>query len=249
MKKLIFKNFKKKKSAFTLAEVLITLGIIGVVAALTLPNLMSAYKAHTLKTQFMKANSTLQQVFRLMQADDLSLDPSDYPRISNDDQLQDFYKIFFNYLSGATDCGAFTRSDKKGCFNANKDEERTKEYKTLDGKKGVDYFFFDDGQILLSNGTLLLFEHPNGGIGGASHIWIFADINGANNPPNRLGYDLFAFQFLEGGIRPMGAEGTEFTNIDTTCDINGTSKWNGITCTVKAISDPDYFKRITKSIK
>ena len=119
MKNLIFKDSKKKKSAFTLAEVLITLGVIGVVAALTLPNLMSTYKAHTLKTQFMKANSTLQQVFRLMQADDESLDPSDYPR-NSDGHLQDFYKIFFNYLSGATDCKSFTTSAKKGCFNANK---------------------------------------------------------------------------------------------------------------------------------
>lgn len=248
MKNLIFKDSKKKKSAFTLAEVLITLGVIGVVAALTLPNLMSTYKAHTLKTQFMKANSTLQQVFRLMQADDESLDPSDYPR-NSDGHLQDFYKIFFNYLSGATDCKSFTTSAKKGCFNANKNEERTKEYKTLDGKKDVHYSFFDDGQILLSNGTLLLFEHPDSGEGGASHIWIFADINGANNPPNRLGYDLFAFQFLEGGIRPMGAAGTEYSNIDVYCDINGTNGWNGMTCTAKAISDPDYFKRITKSIK
>ena len=35
----------KKKLAFTLAEVLITLGIIGVVAAMTMPNLISSYNA------------------------------------------------------------------------------------------------------------------------------------------------------------------------------------------------------------
>ena len=34
----------KNLSAFTLAEVLITLGIIGVVAALTLPSLVGNYK-------------------------------------------------------------------------------------------------------------------------------------------------------------------------------------------------------------
>lgn len=33
-----------RKAAFTLAEVLITLGIIGVVAALTLPSLVANYK-------------------------------------------------------------------------------------------------------------------------------------------------------------------------------------------------------------
>lgn len=47
----------------------------------------------------------------------------------------------------------------------------------------------------------------------------------------------------------MGAAGTEYSNIDVYCDINGTNGWNGMTCTAKAISDPDYFKRITKSIK
>ena len=36
-----------KRPAFTLAEVLITLGIIGVVAALTLPTLISNYKKQT----------------------------------------------------------------------------------------------------------------------------------------------------------------------------------------------------------
>lgn len=37
--------------AFTLAEVLITLGIIGVVAALTLPNLIADYRASVVETR------------------------------------------------------------------------------------------------------------------------------------------------------------------------------------------------------
>ena len=41
----------KQKSAFTLAEVLITLGIIGVVAALTIPILISNYRKRQLETQ------------------------------------------------------------------------------------------------------------------------------------------------------------------------------------------------------
>ena len=41
---MVFKNyFIKKISAFTLAEVLITLGIIGVVAAMTLPSLVNEH--------------------------------------------------------------------------------------------------------------------------------------------------------------------------------------------------------------
>ena len=52
-----------KKRAFTLAEVLITLGIIGVVAALTMPSLMANYKKSVAKNQFKKTYSTLTNAF------------------------------------------------------------------------------------------------------------------------------------------------------------------------------------------
>lgn len=74
-----------KNRAFTLAEVLITLGIIGVVAAITLPNLMTAYKARVLRSQFMKSYSLIQQAYKMMEADGVSSSPTDYDRISGDD--------------------------------------------------------------------------------------------------------------------------------------------------------------------
>lgn len=40
-----------KKSAFTLAEVLITLGVIGIVFVLTIPALMQAYKKHLIESR------------------------------------------------------------------------------------------------------------------------------------------------------------------------------------------------------
>lgn len=52
-----------KKSAFTLAEVLITLGIIGVVAAMTLPVLTQKYQKMVLKNQYKKVYSTLSQAY------------------------------------------------------------------------------------------------------------------------------------------------------------------------------------------
>ena len=51
--------FTFKKAAFTLTEVLITLGIIGVVAALTLPTLISNHKKQTYVNQLKKAVNTL----------------------------------------------------------------------------------------------------------------------------------------------------------------------------------------------
>lgn len=51
----------KKANAFTLAEVLITLGIIGVVAALTLPNLIGDYRNRVVETRLQKFYSLMNQ--------------------------------------------------------------------------------------------------------------------------------------------------------------------------------------------
>ena len=53
------------KEGFTLAEVLITLGIIGVVAAMTIPNLMTNIQGIRVRAQLKKTISTLNQAVRL----------------------------------------------------------------------------------------------------------------------------------------------------------------------------------------
>ena len=58
----------KKTSAFTLAEVLITLGIIGVVAAMTIPNLIANTNGAKFRSGFKKAISTLNQAGLMAQA-------------------------------------------------------------------------------------------------------------------------------------------------------------------------------------
>ena len=59
----------KFKSAFTLAEVLITLGIIGVVAAMTIPTLMTKYQKHRTETQLIKFYSMMNQTLRMSVAE------------------------------------------------------------------------------------------------------------------------------------------------------------------------------------
>lgn len=58
------------KKGFTLAEVLITLGIIGVVAAMTMPVLIANYNKKAWVTQLQKTYSTLEQGLQLMLADE-----------------------------------------------------------------------------------------------------------------------------------------------------------------------------------
>ena len=61
---------KYRRVAFTLAEVLITLGIIGVVAALTLPTLIQNYQKQVLVNQYKKAYNVLNNGFKQMVAEE-----------------------------------------------------------------------------------------------------------------------------------------------------------------------------------
>ena len=59
----------KARKGFTLAEVLITLGIIGLVAALTLPVLVANYKKHVVETRLEHFYSTINQAVKFAETD------------------------------------------------------------------------------------------------------------------------------------------------------------------------------------
>ena len=77
--KALGRNGLKKNLAFTLAEVLITLGIIGVISALTLPSLIHKYRIKALETQFKKTSSTIEQAVRAT-AIEYSMEDYFYPK-------------------------------------------------------------------------------------------------------------------------------------------------------------------------
>lgn len=228
----IMKRFKG--FGFTLAEVLITLGIIGVVAALTIPGLIQTHKANRLHTQFLKSYSTLQQAFRQMTDDDVSVDSRTYNNNT-------FYNTLKQYFKIAIDCGNYNSAKKyEGCYyktNANA-------YKTLNGVTTAYTEDFDDGQFVLMDGTTMLIENAS-----ASLIFISVDLNGFNTPPNRWGYDLFSFQFLDGEIKAMGDVGTRYINQNTYCSKTSSSNRNGIACAIRAKNETDYFKQVVKNYK
>ncbi len=64
-----YNNNFSKKFAFTLSEVLITLGIIGIVAAVTIPPLVSNYRKNVLKTQFIKKYAEISQAVLLAKSE------------------------------------------------------------------------------------------------------------------------------------------------------------------------------------
>jgi prepilin-type N-terminal cleavage/methylation domain-containing protein len=78
---------------FTLAEVLITLGIIGVVAALTIPGLVANYQKKVLETRIKKFYSTIQQAGRMKEAEDGAMDYSMLTAAHNGDMLEKHFKV------------------------------------------------------------------------------------------------------------------------------------------------------------
>ena len=70
LRKVVKQVQNDKAIAFTLAEVLITLGIIVVVSVLTIPNIISNYQKKVYVTQLQKGYAQLQQVFDMAMADD-----------------------------------------------------------------------------------------------------------------------------------------------------------------------------------
>lgn len=229
---------KKRKLAFTLAEVLITLGIIGIVAAITIPQLINNYKAKRLRTQFLKSYSTIQQAFKEMEADDVSTDPTTYNTL-------EYYKTFMNYLQAPMDCGIGDNKYLPCVYMRDSSSKDYKPYKTYDGKTNASMILFDDGQIALQDGTLLLFEN----YAPRMRVFVSVDLNGYNNKPNRWGYDLFTFQLVDNQLKAMGDTGTTYTDFSTYCNVNSQDEYNGIACAKKALSDSEYFKNIVKEFK
>jgi prepilin-type N-terminal cleavage/methylation domain-containing protein len=222
----------RRKSAFTLAEVLITLGIIGVVAAITIPNLVTSYKSKILRTQFDKSYAMIKQVYKMMEADGVFLDWDEYTYAEN-------IELFQKYLSGSTYCGTGAGSTK--CY---KGTSMIYDYTNInDDTKNSSFIYFrlDDGTFQLMSGETVFLEMSK---------WVSIDINGYKNKPNKLGYDLFTFQFLDDGVYPMGYTGTYFAdNLDMYCNAGKNSSYSGYTCAQKAVTNPDYFKWVVKNIK
>lgn len=67
------KGLKMFRKAFTLAEILITLGVIGIVAAITIPQIVSNYKKHVIETKLKKTYSLLLNTVRMSESENGNL--------------------------------------------------------------------------------------------------------------------------------------------------------------------------------
>ena len=244
-------HFSRKRTAFTLAEVLITLGIIGIVAALTLPVIISDVKNSQLEAGLKKAYSVLGQALNMYQAE------NGERIVAGDATNRRMIKSYLmQYIKSAKDCGFGGSDNKEGLEKAclpnnytgiDGDFNGSAKYETYNGKSSIALDYFDDGQFVTPDGMLILIEN-SGGQWFGDQVFISVDVNGYNKKPNRLGQDLFMFQIdKNGALLPMGAKDTKYYSIsDAYCSNTSTNSMNGAGCTNLALMDKNFFKKLPR---
>jgi len=168
--------FYERRRAFTLAEVLITLGIIGVVAAMTLPALFQKLDERANITSLKKFYTEFTNATNLIMNEhgepqywglyDNNADSSDY--------VLNLYKEQLNMIkvcgAGDSTCFAFPVHRYNGTTRITAQEYNSWALKSF----------------VLSNGTTVFLDINNG------NFSVFFDVNGFRKP-NRLGVDVFAW--------------------------------------------------------
>ena len=227
-----------KINGFTLAEVLITLGIIGIVAALTLPALIANKQAKELEVSLKKNLSVIQQALIKIALEDG--EPVSPLNLGN----RELKPKLMKYMNVLKDCGLGTEFGS--CVpNPTSVQDASSTYKTYNKSRDISTTVLDDGQFILTDGSMIILENNHYLFDGRYRIYISVDVNGFQRRPNAWGHDLFTFEINDDGkLVPMGAEGTYFSNENVYCSKSSSAAENGIGCTYKALSDPNYFKNL-----
>ena len=242
-------NQLNTKIAFTLAEVLITLAVIGVVAALTIPVLVNKYQKKQLYSQFMKAYNTVTNVMDNAVAEYGEPDSWHWGKWVEDEETGEesivggekpIEKYILSQLKYVKTCDEF-----EDCFAS--------DYTFLGGGDGSDEYYpdgingelkeviggeYEGTSVVLTDGSVI-------GIGGEDDYLIFiVDTNGKKGP-NVYGRDLFTLEYTKrnrsdesGSIYVEEYEDGNNSSGERNCDPNGNSDgWNGIGCASRMLQE------------
>ena len=184
----------RKTKGFTLAEVLITLGIIGVVAAMTIPTLIANAQKHSAVTGLIEADSIINQAIRSSMYD---TDESGAGELDTSLSIQEFAEKYFTpYLKVARICTKMS----DGCWKT----ENFNGYYDLAGTKVTDSVPYS---LVLTNGMIFGFSK----IDGYNLTSIVVDINGKSRK-NTLGKDVFVFYVMNSNNLCGGAKSNGVAN-------------------------------------
>lgn len=222
-----YKQKKNIKQAFTLAEILLALVIIGVAAAICIPPLLNKIQDAQLKVAFKRNYQTLFAAQKLMYSDNggsminIFYDPDGAGPNTEGDGFAIRLSRYINV--------------SKICYNNGNELEN-----------GVCWpIESDDGwytRLKLGNGTLMMvgngYPNCNHGMGAGTlrdcgTFWI--DVNGFKKP-NKWGRDVFGLTVMKSGsLMPWGINGY----YENSCSASAVSN-KGFGCAAKVIKGEDY---------
>ena len=200
---------RQHKNAFTLAEVLVTLTIIGVIASMAIPTLLQSTQNAELKTAWKQNYAILSQTVNKLQLDTGSnLEEYSVTMHSFETEL----KPYIQMISDSTGDLLYPQA------------LITTTYKDMSGNP-VNGRLMDDGQFIMNNGALVMIENypPYN-----TPLMLWVDVNGFEKGPNILGKDLYGAEVVgHNRLLPMGAN--SMTQVDCPCSkaVCQVTKWPG----------------------
>jgi len=223
------------KKAFTLAEVLITLAIIGVVAALTIPAVVTKVTKNQYVVALKKAYNTLKSIEREAVQEHGEMKNWDWT--AQDTNTKAMEKYFLPHFDVLKNCG----TTDTGCF-------ATEGYKYLNSNaRNATLNNTNFYKIITSDGIAYAFTRN--AVDPASEIWqgyFSVDVNGSKGP-NQYGRDLFLFSVYASdlGMKPWGVIKNTFPTvtyhttqeIDNGCDPTSTTPNIGQICAIKVLAE------------
>ena len=195
---------------------LITLVIIGIIAALTIPNLMQKYQEQTTVKKVQKFYSTLSNAYNLAIKDNGT--PEDWGIVPDyvPSAIKIYEILFKPYFKITKNCGLGTTGN---CL-------ANVEYKYLNNTNGINYAASGvNYQVALSDGATIFFNRNSDP---SLLIGVGYDVNGPKGP-NQWGVDYFYFHRPKDRITPLGLI-SESYNFNTYCKKNTTDSFSGYGC-------------------
>ncbi len=208
----VFVSCQKARLGFTLAEVLVTLGIIGVVSAMTVPTLMQNHQRKTYVTQLHKVYNELQQAF-IQYTNDRNAINLKEAGLNSKAAVKNFFNEYFKVIH---ECNGIVDP----CFSTS--------YKNINGEDVEISGGWGYGNCaVIASGSSICMDYPFSYSN--SYGKVFIDINGSQGP-NILGRDAFYLAVFYDGVldvsgadincRTTGVCGTEGKSLK---DIRGTA--------------------------
>lgn len=172
---------------FTLAEVLITLGIIGVVVALTLPTLLASYRKNVVETRLKSTYSIIYNALKFAEND--YGDSSFWDVSASGAYSDDFIKKYILPYAKVVNCS----------YNS-------KQYTVYTPSGNVAFHVIwsqNNNMYCLANGVAIL-GRAHGSNGRIAGQVIIVDINGPDVTNNKYGKDIFEMYFANEAMRSDG---------------------------------------------